>query len=138
MKYPPNCTSIHQPMDQGIIAATELNYRKELHDVRVSTMRVAETLRAQAKERKMVVGTMGLAEGHHPYMLAAADLLKLVWDNITQKTTARCWVKTKTLPLEMEASLDVAYGKNIFYHRCDVCDSSVTGAGVAETNSTLQ
>ena len=89
MKYPPNCTSIHQPMDQGIIAATELNYRKELHDVKVSTMRVAETLRAQAKERKMVVGTMGLAEGHHPYMLAAADLLKLVWDNITQKTTAR-------------------------------------------------
>ena len=66
MKYPPNCPSVHQPMDQRIVAATELNYRKELHDVKVSTMRVAETLRAQAKERKMVVGTMGLAEGTTP------------------------------------------------------------------------
>ena len=66
MAYPPNCTSVHQPMDQGIIAATKLNYRKGLLDVKVSTMRVAERFRAQAKERKMVVGTMGLAEGHPP------------------------------------------------------------------------
>ena len=83
MTYRPNCTSIHQPMDQWIIAATKLNYRKELLDVKVSTMRVAETRRVQAKERKMVAGTMGLAEGHHPHMLDAADLLKLTWDNIT-------------------------------------------------------
>ena len=38
-------------MAQGIIAATKLNYRKELLDVKVSTMRGAETLRAQAKDR---------------------------------------------------------------------------------------
>ena len=89
MTYPPNCTSVHQLKAQGIIAATKLNYRKELLDVKVSTMRVEETLRAQAKERKMVAGTMGLAEGHHPHMLDAADLLKLARDNITQKTIAR-------------------------------------------------
>ena len=89
MTYPPNCTSVHQPMDHGIIAATKLNYGKELLDAKVSTMRVAETLRTQAKERKMVTGTVGLAEEHHPYMLDVADLLKLGWDNITQKTIAR-------------------------------------------------
>ena len=70
-------------MDQGIIAATKLNYRKESLVVNVSTMRVAETLRAQAKERKMVTETRGFAEGHRPDMLDAADLLKLSWDNIT-------------------------------------------------------
>ena len=90
MTYPPNCISVHQPMDQGIIAATKLNYRRrELLDVKVSTMLVAETLCTQAKERKMVGGTMGLAEGHHPHILDAADLLKLAWGSIAQKTIAR-------------------------------------------------
>lgn len=28
--YPPNCTSVHQPMDMEIIAATKLNYRREM------------------------------------------------------------------------------------------------------------
>ena len=62
---PPNCTSVHQPMDMGIIATTELIYRRKLLDVKVSTMLDAPTLRAQAKERRVVAGTAGLAEGHH-------------------------------------------------------------------------
>lgn len=89
MTYPPNCTRVHQPMDMGIIAATKVIYRRELLSVKVSTMLVAETLRAQAKERNMARGTAGLAEGHHPHMLDAADLLKLAWGQITQKTIAR-------------------------------------------------
>lgn len=93
MTYPPNCTSVHQPMDMGIIAATKVIYRKELLSVKVSTMLVAETLRAQAKERKMARGTMGLAEGHHPHVLDAADLIKLAWGQITQKTIARYAIK---------------------------------------------
>lgn len=89
MTYPPNCTSVHQPMDMGIIYATKLIYRRELLSVKVSTMGVAETLRAQAKERKMARGVAGLAEGHHPHVLDAADLLKRAWDQVTQKTIAR-------------------------------------------------
>ena len=61
--YPPNCTSVRQPMDMGIIAATKLNYRRELLDMKVSTMGVAATLRAQAKQRNMAAGTAGLGEG---------------------------------------------------------------------------
>ena len=30
--YPPGCTSVHQPMNQGIIAKLKLMYRKELLD----------------------------------------------------------------------------------------------------------
>ena len=87
--YPPGCTSVHQPMDQGIIAKTKLIYRKELLDVKTSTMFVAETLRAQAKERKMKAGTMGLAQGHHPYVLDAAELLRKAWAGVTATDIAR-------------------------------------------------
>ena len=79
-------------MDQGIIAATKLNYRKELLDVKVSIHHACsgETSRPGQGAHKMVAGTMGLAEGHHPHMLDAADLLKLAWDKMTWKTIARC------------------------------------------------
>ena len=89
MVYPPNCTSVHQPMDQGIIAATKVLYRKKLLDGKLSTMLVAPTLRAEAKKREMTPGTAELAEGHHPHMLDAADLLKSSWSSITAQTIAR-------------------------------------------------
>lgn len=63
----------------GINAATEMIYKKNLLDVKVTTMLDALTLRAQAKERNMVAGTAGLAEGHYPYVRDAADLLKSAW-----------------------------------------------------------
>ena len=86
---PPNSTSVHQPMDMGIIAATKLIYRRKFLDAKVSTMLDAPTLRAQAKERKMVAGTAGLVEGHHPHVRDAADLLKSAWDSVTEQTIAR-------------------------------------------------
>ena len=87
--YPPGCTSVHQPMDQGIVAKTKPIYRKELLDVNVSTMLVADTLRAQAKERKMKAGTAGLAERHHPHVRDAAELLKKAWTSVTAQDIAR-------------------------------------------------
>lgn len=88
--YPPKCTAVNQLMDQGIITATKLNYRRELLDVKVTTtMLVAGTLRAQAEEHERIAGTMELAERHHSHMLDAEDLLKFSWRNNTQKTLDR-------------------------------------------------
>ena len=89
MTYPPNCTSVHQPMDMAIIYATKLLYRRELLNIKASTMEVAETLRSQAKDRKVNRGMAGLAEGHQPHVLDAADLLKRGWEQVTEKTIAR-------------------------------------------------
>ena len=89
MVYPPNCTSKHQPQDIGIIAATKRYYRRKFLEVRVSTMSMADTLRKQAKERKMVSGTMGLAEGHPAHILDAAELLEAAWNDVTLATIAR-------------------------------------------------
>ncbi|CAB1103823.1 unnamed protein product [Ectocarpus sp. CCAP 1310/34] len=103
--YPPLCTAVHQPMDLGVIAKTKVNYRKELLDVKTSTMLVADTLRAQAKARKMKAGTMGLAQGHQPHVRDAAELLQKAWASVTAQDIARCFVKAETLPEEMAAEL---------------------------------
>ena len=87
--YLPNFTSVHQPMNMGIIAATKLNYRRELLDMKVSTMGVAATLRAQAKQRKMAAGTAGLGTGNHPHARHAAELMKAAWGGVSAATIAR-------------------------------------------------
>lgn len=89
MVYPPNCTSKHQPQDMGIIAATKRYYRRRFLAMRTSTMSVADKLRQEAKQRKMVAGTMGLAEGHPAHILDAADLLEAAWKDVTPETIAR-------------------------------------------------
>lgn len=38
-EYPPNCTSKHQQMDQGVIAAWKKLYKTELLKVRVDTIK---------------------------------------------------------------------------------------------------
>ena len=52
MVYPPYCTSKHQPMYMGIIAATKLHYRRSFLSVRVSTMAVTDTLRPRQRSPK--------------------------------------------------------------------------------------
>ena len=77
-------------MGMGFITATKLIYRRKLLDVKVSTMLDTPTLRAQAKERKMVAGTAKLAERYHPHSRDATDPLKSAWDSVTEQTIARC------------------------------------------------
>lgn len=88
--YPANCTGKHQPMRWGVIAATKLNYRRRLVSGRVSTMLAAGTLRAEARERGVAVaGVAGLAEGHPPHLLDAAEMLQAAWDDVSEATIAR-------------------------------------------------
>ena len=76
-------------MDLGVIAKTKVVYRKELLDVKASTVLVADTLRAQAKACKMKAGTMGLAHGHQPHVRDAAKLLQKAWASVTPQDIAR-------------------------------------------------
>ena len=57
--------------------------------MRVSTMSATSTLRAEAKARKMVTGTMGLSEGHPAHILDAAELMQAAWAVVTPDTIAR-------------------------------------------------
>lgn len=89
MMYPPNCTSLHQPMDMGIIAATKLHYRRRLLRRRTDLLPMAETLRDVATKSKMRAGTKGLMQGHQPHVLDAAQLIYLAWADVTQTTISR-------------------------------------------------
>ncbi len=35
---PPNCTSVHQPMDQGVIASLKANYKSKLLHIMVKNL----------------------------------------------------------------------------------------------------
>ncbi|CAB1111078.1 unnamed protein product [Ectocarpus sp. CCAP 1310/34] len=129
--YPPLCTAVHQPMDLGVIAKTKVNYGKELLDVKTSTMLMADTLRAQAKARKMKAGTLGLAQGHQPHVRDAAELLQKAWASVTAQDIARCFVKAETLPEEMAAELTKQHDKTRF----NVADPDLKA--LAETVNTL-
>lgn len=82
-------------------AAMKRLYRTRLLAIRVDTMSAAEQLREQGKARKMKAGTMGLAEGHQPHVLNAAEILCEAWDHVHPEAIVRCWVKARTLPAPM-------------------------------------
>lgn len=88
--YPANCAGKHQPMSWGVIAAAKLHYRRRLVTGRMSTMLAAGTLRAEAEERGVAAaGAAGLAEGHPPHLLDAAEMLQAAWDDVSDETIAR-------------------------------------------------
>ena len=90
LELPPNCTAKHQPADAGIIAALKKLFRTLLLRIRVDTMNSAAQLRAEAKRRKVVSGCQGLAEGHSPHLLDAAELCHDAWDRVSAETIRKC------------------------------------------------
>ncbi|CAM9967348.1 unnamed protein product, partial [Phaeothamnion confervicola] len=108
---PPNCTAVHQPMDQGIIAALKLRFRTGLLYKKVATLAARGALRAAAKAMKMPAGPMGLAEGYDPHLLDAMELMKAAWGAMEEGSVARCWLKADILPLAMQAELQSLHGR---------------------------
>lgn len=89
LEYPPYCTSKHQPMDKGVIAAFKKIYKTRLLQCRVATIADAPLLRQQALDRKMARGTLGLAEGCLPHVLDAMEVVAASWDRFSSVTIER-------------------------------------------------
>ncbi len=105
---PPNCTAVHQPMDQGIIAALKAGYKsKFLHMVRNydQLRQLGTTLPA---------GIRGLNHAYPPNLLDAASLVHQAWDSLTQATLAHCWLNI--LPLLHTTKLRQNSG--IYHQQC--------------------
>lgn len=105
LELPPNCTSKHQPMDAGIIAAWKVRFKTKLLAIRVNSMSSAAQLREQAKQRRVVRGCMGLAEGAEPHILDAAELGVAVWNEVTEETIKRSVQKCFYLCLVFYSSI---------------------------------
>ena len=115
LTLPPNCTSLFQPIDMGVIATLKAKYKSRLLKKILHAIEERENLRNAAKGMK--AGMKGLDEGHDPHMLDVTELLKDAWDDVTLRTVARCWGKANILPRGLQADLDNEHGKNTLHGR---------------------
>ncbi|CAB1100159.1 unnamed protein product [Ectocarpus sp. CCAP 1310/34] len=112
LELPPNCTAKHQPCDAGIVAALKKIFRTLLLRIRVDTMKEAAQLRAEAKRRKVVSSLQGLAEGHVPHLLDAAELCHDAWGRVSTETIRRCVLKKGRHSLRStHADIDAQVGR---------------------------
>ena len=105
---PPNCTSVHQPVDQGIIQALKKRYCfKLLHIILDNVENNAELCQAS---RRMLQATAGLSEGREAHLLNAMKILHKVWNDMETSAIARymetsaiarCCSKSAILPVTM-------------------------------------
>lgn len=108
--YPPNLTSRHQPMDQGIIAILKICYRSailsallDIYDDPVSAAAVPANIKAAG------LGKAGLAEGAKPHVLDAIELCIKIWEEkLDSDALQRCWRKADCLPAPTQAILEQA------------------------------
>ena len=101
---PPNCTSMFQPMDAGVIAMLKKNYRYALLLRMLDIFDDRERLRKQAEN--MRAGTKGLQEGHAPHLLDVMELLFDVWKKIDPSAINKCWIKSTLIGSTTPASAD--------------------------------
>lgn len=108
--YPPNCTSVHQPMDMGIIAAVKVRYRHILLRRTADVLDTREELRELYKNRTS--GTRGLSEGYQAHVLDALEILQDCWSEVTAETIAKCWLKARTLSPGISEEIRQRYNLN--------------------------
>ena len=88
---PPNCTSKHQPMDAGIIAAIKKNARTKYLLKLLRLFDEREGLRAAAKRLKMPTGTKGVDQGYPAHIYDAMGFMQEAWDQLSSQSIAKCW-----------------------------------------------
>ena len=129
MTLPPNCTSVHQPMDAGVIRAFKDHYRRNL------LSKVLEVLPHKLELRRATSGIgkrlKGISEGHDAHVLDAAHFMQSAWDSITTQCIARCWLKADILPrpvaAEMRNMFAKTHGHGIARSEVDDCAIIIDG-----------
>jgi len=92
---PPNCTSVYQPMDCGVIAMIKKKYRHRLLLKLLEVYNDMMTLYEQNKGRSK--GTNGLDEGYPPHIRDCMDILAEITPEFTPEKIRNCWRKSTLL-----------------------------------------
>ncbi len=81
-------------MDVSLIVMVKKNYcycllclMLEMYNKRIQCM-------DDAKKSTMKAGTLGLKEGHPPHLRDVMDILSDDWDEVSEGSSKRCWLKT--------------------------------------------
>ena len=93
---PPNCTSVHQPMDQDVIAALKHRYKSQLLQVMVKNLERYDELRQLGAS--ITAGLRGLQHGYPANLLDASIMAHEAWEDLSQVTMVNCWLKSNILP----------------------------------------
>lgn len=134
-KFPPNVTSVYQPLDQGIIAALKAGYKSRLLTKVVATADCYVELQVRAKQ--LPAGSAGLQYGCPPHVGDAVTLLKEAWDNISPSTIAACWGHARCLPALDSTNLDSDtqdYSRNVEMESIQSMCSSLSKLSLTNPN----
>ena len=123
---PPNCTSVYQPMDSGVIAMLKKNYRYKLVHKILDIFDDRKVLRENARVAKMTHDTMGLSEGFSPRLHDVMDICH-VWSNIKPEQVRNCWRKSTLIDYNQSIAATVTGNETV-----------ATGITAAETVATDQ
>ena len=94
--FPPNVTSIFQPLDQGIISAFKTKYKGYVLEKLVGTVDSFAELQVLGKQYPD--GCAGLDYGNPPHISDAICIIKHCWDSITEEAISACWKHSNCLP----------------------------------------
>ena len=92
--FPPNCTSVHQSLDQGIISAFKTSYKTEV----VTALAESYTSHSLRDASEIPAGRLRVRDAFLPNVLDAANLVKICWDKLPKSTMINCWRHSRCLP----------------------------------------
>ena len=95
--FPPNVTTVFQPLDQGVIAAFKTHFKSRLLEKVVTTASKFDQLQVLAKH--LPSGTAGLQYGNPPHVGDAMVLVKEAWSTVLPSVIEACWRHANCLPV---------------------------------------
>lgn len=93
---PANGTSIHHPLEMGVISFWNKFYRRNFLLEIIQGIETREE-RNESNSQKPS-GMNGTKEGYDPHILKVVSFLHLSWNQVSEDTSARCWIKSRILP----------------------------------------
>ena len=94
---PPNCTSMYQPMDSGVIAMIKKKYRYRLLSKYLDIFEDRLQLCQNAIHAGIGMGRKGLKEGYAPHVRDCMDILDAIQKEIDEVSLFHCWRKSSLL-----------------------------------------
>lgn len=102
-KFPPNVTSVYQPLDQGVIYILKAHYKAKLLASFFDTAPNFESL--QHMSSKLPAGHAGLKYGCLPHISDVTELVKDSWKALSPSVVAECWKHAHCLPAAYEVEI---------------------------------